>query len=792
MKHKTLTILLALLMSMAAFEASAYDYIEGVEIDGIYYDLVIDYYDDYHTFGNYATVSYSIDDEGHRANYYSGDIIIPDEVTFNGLTFKVDGIGYKAFDNCTNLTSISLPSSMNYIDDRAFRNCSGLTSISIPNSVTYIGSYAFSGCSSLTTVTIPNSVTHINLCLFEGCTSLKCIYIPAECTICIYDEDYYYTGNTDGISSPFKGCSALSYFIIGGPIRIISFRNERNTAYWITRDCNNLRSIFCLGDDCGDLNFGYPYYLKDFFTWAGDNTFTYNGKTPSLTYTCNLPLGFQPTMKPGTTLEKGAGKYSTNIPFTFTNADISFDVEMPCTYTIAPAELKAKAENASRKYGEQNPQFNVRYSGFVNGEGESEISTFPTCTTTATTTSDVGSYPINVSGGSARNYTFTYEGAQLTVTKAPLTLKAKDKDMVYGDKVPTLEMDYDGLKNNESKPKWVYEPQLTTSATSASKVGTYAISISQGEAVNYDLSYKSGTLTVGKAPLTLTANNKRLTYGEGMPNLDYTMTGLKNGESKPEWKREPQIKTTATASSKAGNYPISSGEATNYELSYENGQLTIDKAQLTVSTKNYTRAYGEANPEFELAYQGFVKGENKSVLFAQPKATTQADKNSDVGTYDITISGGAADNYDFKYVSGKLTIEKAYQTLTWDQELSNMELYQQVELTATASSGLDISYYSSDASVCEIQKVGSRRYINCVGEGETAIYAIQEGNKNYWESSKVYKRIKVVDMTGVGDVLTEDKGANIYDTNGIKRSTLRKGLNIVRTNDGTVKKVMIK
>ena len=134
-------------------------------------------------------------------------------------------------------------------------------------------------------------------------------------------------------------------------------------------------------------------------------------------------------------------------------------------------------------------------------------------------------------------------------------------------------------------------------------------------------------------------------------------------------------------------YPIELGgaEAKNYAISYENAQLTINKRQLTVSTKDYIRAYGEDNPNFELSYTGFVNNEDENVLISKPKATTTATKYSDVGVYAITIGNGVAENYDLSYVNGKLTIEKAYQTITWDQDFSDVKQYDQIELTATAS-----------------------------------------------------------------------------------------------------------
>ena len=91
---------------------------------------------------------------------YSGNMTIPSSVTYNGITYTITKIDDNAFDDCTSLTSITIPNSVTSIGYAAFSYCSGLTSVTIPNSITSIESRAFYGCSDLT-VTIPNSVTSI-------------------------------------------------------------------------------------------------------------------------------------------------------------------------------------------------------------------------------------------------------------------------------------------------------------------------------------------------------------------------------------------------------------------------------------------------------------------------------------------------------------------------------------------------------------------------------------------------------------------------------------------------------
>ena len=112
------------------------------------------------------------------------------------LPSGVTEIGSSAFYGCSGLTSIALPSGVTEISDYAFYGCSGLTSLTLPSGVTEIGSSAFYGCSGLTSITLPSGVTWIGHSAFEGCSGLTSITLPS--------------GVTEIGKSAFANCSGLT------------------------------------------------------------------------------------------------------------------------------------------------------------------------------------------------------------------------------------------------------------------------------------------------------------------------------------------------------------------------------------------------------------------------------------------------------------------------------------------------------------------------------------------------------------------------------------------------------
>ena len=341
MKTTILKSVMTVLIALFSFNANAYD----VKIDGIYYNLDKEAktakvaplntqsYDNIYAYSGNVIIPQSIISDGieysvvgidHDAFFSCGNltsVTIPESVTsiggnaFDGtawlknqedgliyinniaLTYKgtipentsiviKEGtilIAHNAFQGCSGLTSVTIPSSVTSIGDYAFRNCSGLTSMTIPESVTSIGEGAFSDCSGLTSVTIPNSVTFIGNGAFSGLSETAFVKVVID------DIDSWLTkafvskwpyggqmhlylngeeikqlvvpNNVTTIgASTFKNCAGLTSVIIPDNVTIIygsAFEGCTNLASVSIPEgissigakafagCTNLKDVFC-------------------------------------------------------------------------------------------------------------------------------------------------------------------------------------------------------------------------------------------------------------------------------------------------------------------------------------------------------------------------------------------------------------------------------------------------------------------------------------------------------------------------------------------------------------------
>ena len=230
-----LQAVIATIMMLIGLSANAHDF----EVDGIYYTI---------TSSEDKTVAVSYQDninDGYNPSYdYTGDIVIPKQVTYNDLEYSVTSIGYAAFLNCFDLTSVEIPNSVTSIGRGAFYQCSGISSIEIPNSVTSIGELAFAGCVNLASINIPNFITEIGHSTFGLCKNLESIIIP-DSVINIAD-------------SAFIACSSLTSVTIPNSVTSIG--------YYAFSMCDNLKNVY-ITDIEAYCNIKFYDFLYSFYTY---------------------------------------------------------------------------------------------------------------------------------------------------------------------------------------------------------------------------------------------------------------------------------------------------------------------------------------------------------------------------------------------------------------------------------------------------------------------------------------------------------------------------------------------
>jgi hypothetical protein len=341
------------------------------------------------------------------------------------------------------------------------------------------------------------------------------------------------------------------------------------------------------------------------------------------------------------------------------------------TIPIGKKALTVSVDPASRVYGAANPSFAVSYSGFVLGETSAVLGGSLAFSTAATAASTVGTYPVSASGLTSANYAFTYVPADLTVTQAPLTITADPASRPYGAPNPTFTASYAGFVNGDDPSDLTTPPVLATTATTSSPTGTYPITVSGATATNYAISFVSGTLTVGTATLTVTADPASRDYGAANPTFTAAITGFQGTDSIAELGGTLTCTSAATPASNVGSYPITCSGLTsaNYAFIYVAGSLTVDPATLTVTPDPQSRAYGAANPTLTASLGGFVNGDTAAVVSGSPSCSTAATPASPAGTYAISCTAGtlSATNYVFDTTAtGTLTVGQASLTIAVD------------------------------------------------------------------------------------------------------------------------------
>ncbi len=302
------------------------------------------------------------------------------------------------------------------------------------------------------------------------------------------------------------------------------------------------------------------------------------------------------------------------------------------------------------------------------------------------TVQNAGKYVITAKKtGTEGNYVVEVKNGVYEITKAALTITAKNKTVSYGDAPANDGVEYTGLVANDKGSDGTIKDGVLTGTlgytynyTQYTAVGSYRIAVGGVTAANYEITFADGTLTVSPKAVKVQVNAQSSVYGSAV-NLnanDYTLTD--GALARAEDSLLLTLGTTVTATSGAGNYDFTAkagnanyavtfvsaaGELTadaDGKVTYTNG-YTVKKAPLTVTFRNDYIANGEtpdvANfDESRVDVKGLVNGEQTSVLSGKLSFTSTT--LSDGTGFEITVafkSGETLSNYEVTFEKGKLT-----------------------------------------------------------------------------------------------------------------------------------------
>ena len=383
----------------------------------------------------------------------------------------------------------------------------------------------------------------------------------------------------------------------------------------------------------------------------------------------------------------------------------------------------------------------------------------------------------------------------------PLIITANDLTMTYGDELPTFTYSAEG-------GNLVGIPTLSCDATSKSPVGTYTIKVSQGSVTDTNASLVNGTLTITKAPLTISAGDYTKKQYDPMPDFSILYEGFKNNEKEEVLIKQPTLSCEADENSTPGEYAIivSGAEATNYQIQYVEGRLTVTEPD------SYTLTY-MVDDEI---YQSFsIKYKERIVPLEEPTKEGYtfngwSEIPETMPANDVVVTGSfSVNSYTLTYMVDGVVYQSF--TVKYKDAITPLEAPTKEGYTFSGWSGLLRSMPARDVTV--YGKFTVNTYIVIFMDGDDVLYTEEV---NYGEAipipeikdkyGLVYKWLDVpetmpahdvviqVDETDMIDGPTPDPSLvereSIYDLSGRKLPALQKGINIIRMSDGTIRKLL--
>ena len=547
-----------------------------------------------------------------------------------GNSYKITEISAYAFFQYPNLTSVIIGNDVTSIGREAFAECTNLASVTIGSGLTSLSRELFRGDPKLATVMVPEGITALEIGVFCDCTGLTSVSLPSTLTA-IGTDAFYNCGNLKFVSIPagvvriekslFSNCENITV-VFPSKLEYIGQKTIKDVK------CAIFTSLTPPEIGSGSVEYtvnqiSVPFDAVDTYTalFASQKTISVS----SVVGYSTIPVEINIVNTPVTSCKATATSYilqngtytskkencsaygltpETPIEQIWTLEDgnrviYKTSVSNALTFETLPAKdlSNTKATISAKTNGDDNAQrFGFEWRRY-DAPDEMPSNTI-LCSVNA------GVMETSLNGLTANTYYkyrpfyksdagSTFYGEWIAFITAdiqvdPVVVTAKSYTIKYGDELPTYEFTSEGTKLEGT-------PSITCDATKASSVGTYPIVITKGSVTNENATFVNGTLTIEKAPLTITAKSYTVNQGDELPTFEAEYSGFKNEETFSVLTKAPVLTSTATSTSPPGEYDIniSGAEAQNYEMSYVKGKLTIEKVDVDPVTGDSSTEFSE-------------------------------------------------------------------------------------------------------------------------------------------------------------------------------------------------------
>ena len=443
------------------------------------------------------------------------------------------------------------------------------------------------------------------------------------------------------------------------------------------------------------------------------------------------------------------------------DATITLSMEQSTNYLAAnvtisvkvnPAALTVTADNKSTDYGTDAPAFTVKYDGFQNGDTADKEGVLSgtlgfDCSYKKgdATNGKAGTYDIIPKGLNADNYTIDYVKGTLTVRKVESSVSIEEvAAKTYGDATFDLTVTKSG---STAAPEYASSDTSVLTVDATGKVtikgaGTATVTVTLPQDDNYNQAADGVSITVNKKALTVTAEDKSITYGDEAPAYSVVYDGFVNGETQDttgvldgtltfscDYRKADATENT---NSNAGTYVITPGGLTsaNYEISFAEGTLTVGRAAGQVSIASVgNKTYGDA--EFALTVDKHGSDGALTYTSDKPEVLT-VDSTGNVkllkaGTARITVQMAEGTNYTAASNSIDITVAKKAATLQVTKLDYTTTYGDDIDLGLTTEGESAVTYESTDNAVA----TAADGKLHIVGVGDATIKLSMEQSTNY-------------------------------------------------------------